>query len=142
MRQNSTNSGEAIRRSTSFVRFSGSVSARNRRTSSGADFSPVKSSETRRRNAASLAGGLGGTFNDSSRLNSSSSMKFFRLRLEKSKLRSGLMMVPIGVFRQHAELARARLGQAYRRGLDIEFDQSTMPFSPTLRRTVPNPGEQ
>ena len=65
-------------RSTSFTRLSGSVSARNRRICSGVGCSPVRSSETLRRNAASLAGGLGGTLSDSSRLNSSSSMKFRR----------------------------------------------------------------
>ena len=59
----------------------------------GGGCSPVRSSETRRRNAASLAGGLGGTLSDSSRLNSSSSMKFRRLSLAKSNSRSGLMTV-------------------------------------------------
>ena len=60
---------------------------------SGGGCSPVRSSETRRRNAASPAGGLGGTLSDSSRLYSSSSMKLRRLSLVKSKARSGLMTV-------------------------------------------------
>ena len=77
----------------SLMRLSGSLSARKLRISSGAGCSPVRSSETRRRNAASPAGGLGGTLSDSSRLNSSSSMKLRRLSLEKSKARSGLMTV-------------------------------------------------
>ena len=113
--QNSRNSFLPSSRSMSLVRFSGSVSARKLRTSSGVGCSPVRSSETRRRNAASPDGGLGGTLSDSSRLKSSSSMKLRRLSLEKSKARPGLMTVESRVFRRRATHT-ARSGRSRRGG--------------------------
>ena len=57
--QKSTYSGRSSRRSTSLVRLSGSLSARNSSTSSGAGVVPITSSIARRRNSASEQSGDG-----------------------------------------------------------------------------------